>query len=378
MIKQLLDFIRANPDWERIIQAPPYCIKVSWSADYALFKYNQLNSDFSSPIVQGCRGVIIKFPEVKVVCAPFDKFFNYGEEHAAQIDWSTARVQEKIDGSLIKTWHHDGSWHVSTNGTIHASNAGTSIPGLTFFDVFCKAMPSRYCLEDFFNALDKKYTYMFEIVSPETRVTIDYKETALYYLGARNTHTLQEVSYPEETDDAVFFECVKLPKCYPLNTIEQCIEAAAQMSKDEEGFVVRDAAFNRIKVKSPEYLIAAKVRNNGVITVRRVIELMRAEKLDDFLAYAPQYTSFVKNILSTIDVITEAFNDSIYQLLRLVGANSASFNQPYLWIKQLPKQYQPFLFKVMQGKVANAREYVDGLRVSVLVDLIQQYEDCQN
>lgn len=291
-------------------------------------------------------------------------------------------MQEKIDGSIIKIWWSDEEdrWIISTNGAIFASRVEAGNAGRSFADLVYEAIETRGPTSYFFNSLFPGWTYTFELVGPFNRVVIDYPEPKLYFIGLRRNDTLKEAD-PKNSVGAHYavelLNYVDFPTSYSLKNLQDCIEAAAQMSKDEEGFVVRDAAFNRIKVKSPEYLIAAKVRNNGVITVRRVIELMRAEKLDDFLAYAPQYTSFVKNILSTIEVITEAFNDSIYQLLRLVGADSASFNQPYLWIKQLPKQYQPFLFKVMQGKVANAREYVDGLRVSVLVDLIQQYEDCQ-
>jgi hypothetical protein len=52
---------------------------------------------------------------------------------------------------------------------------------------------------------------------------------------------------------------------------------------------VSDANFNRIKVKSPEYLIAAHCANNGKLGLRTAIRLIREDKVDDFLAYAPMH-----------------------------------------------------------------------------------------
>jgi tRNA splicing ligase len=53
-------------------------------------------------VVQECRGLILdESANWRIVAFPYTKFFNYGEEHAASIDWSTACVQEKLDGSLM-------------------------------------------------------------------------------------------------------------------------------------------------------------------------------------------------------------------------------------------------------------------------------------
>ena len=40
-------------------------------------------------------------------------------------DWNTAKVQEKVDGSIVKLWfdHRLGKWQFSTNGVIRAEKA---------------------------------------------------------------------------------------------------------------------------------------------------------------------------------------------------------------------------------------------------------------
>lgn len=359
---QVLDFIRNNENWEELLAAEPYHIRASWDGDYVLLKYNQLGSDFTQEIVRECRGAIFYIPKhnhkrVQVVCYPFYKFGNYGESYVPEIDWSTASVQEKVDGSLIKMWYHDGSWHVSTNGTIHASQAGTSVSGVTFFGAVCKAMPRKYCLIDLFDALDKEYTYMFELVSPETRVTIEYKETALYYLGARNMYTLQEVAYPEDTDGAVFFECVKVPKRYPLNTIEQCIAATQSMGADEEGFVVCDAAFNRMKIKSPEYLMAARIRNNNVITVKRVVEAMRGGYIDDLYAYLPDYHPYIDDILNAYNYIAMKCDHAYRAVVERMQDNPSL--RLFEAVQVEDPEYRDYCFKRLSGRVCDEYDYLE-------------------
>lgn len=116
----LVDYIKTHPNWRSELSEKPYCLTIkkkdlNFGASYNIFSYNQIESDFSLPVVQVSRGIILKiteacFPEemeiedhvidIKVVCWPFSKFFNYSEPNAHSIDWSSAKVQEKIDGCL--------------------------------------------------------------------------------------------------------------------------------------------------------------------------------------------------------------------------------------------------------------------------------------
>src|SRR5271170_7082534 len=65
-------------------------------------KYSQIDSPMNEPIVRECRGLIVdQADDWRIVAAPYRKFFNHGEVHAAPIDWPTARVYEKLDGSLM-------------------------------------------------------------------------------------------------------------------------------------------------------------------------------------------------------------------------------------------------------------------------------------
>jgi hypothetical protein len=95
----LLDFIENNDNWEELLYEK--CVQVKYKDNLAIFNYN-LNLgieqgkeiDFTDPIVKVCRGIIVNLDNMDVVCFPFNKFGNYTEYYADDIDWKTARVQE--------------------------------------------------------------------------------------------------------------------------------------------------------------------------------------------------------------------------------------------------------------------------------------------
>lgn len=84
--------------------------------------YDQLKSDFKQVIVQQCRGIIVDTSNnFHVISLPYTKFFNYCESNAAKIDWKSARVTEKVDGSLMIMYYYKDEWHVSSSALPDAS-----------------------------------------------------------------------------------------------------------------------------------------------------------------------------------------------------------------------------------------------------------------
>lgn len=262
---RLCCFIAEHPnDWESLLTRE-YAIGVRKEGNLAIFNYGY-GCVFSEPLVQEARGIIIDWKNLEVVCWPFRKFGNYNESYADVIDWQSARVQEKVDGSIIKLWYdyENARWQFSTNGTIRAENAAVengSYGGLRFSDVIVKA--DNYA-DIPFDSLDKDCTYIFELVSPETQIVIKYGEASLYHIGTRNNKTGLEC----DVDIGI-----KKPASYPLGSLEECKRAAAALncgnpeSFDDvlaEGFVVVDANWNRVKVKSPDYLVMHRFKQVSV------------------------------------------------------------------------------------------------------------------
>ena len=78
MKSRILEYIKNNPDnWEQKLNKR--AIHTNHRDELVCFKYG-VEADFSDPLVCEARGIIIDIAEQKVVCWPFDKFFNVQEQ----------------------------------------------------------------------------------------------------------------------------------------------------------------------------------------------------------------------------------------------------------------------------------------------------------
>lgn len=353
----LSEFFNEHDNWRDILTNKPYCINISEEDKYILLKYNQIESDFSIPIVRECRGVIFRKSDMQCVCHPFDKFGNYGESYCPEIDWNSASVQEKIDGSLIKLWYDDGYWHVSTNGTIDANNAHLQCASpktgedMSFYDLFIHAL-QKSGLDDigrFDEVANHDCCYMFELVSPYNRVVIPYESAKLYFLGYRDMVSDKEYS-PETSGVKKFFD---IPKRFELHTLTDVVDSANQLPWDEEGYVVCDRYFNRVKIKSPEYVRAHYIRNNNVVTLKKIVEIVLSGESEEFRIYSNDYIDVLDDVENRIDeMCTKA--DSVAEGIdtTLQGkeyAEEVKSQDEYMW---------DFLFKYKKNKLS----FIDYLR----------------
>lgn len=307
---ELRDFILSHENWEELLTTDPYNLKISRDGDYIMFKYNQISSDFTIPMVREARGIIFRESDWGCVCEKFTKFGNYGESYCPDIDWATASVQEKVDGSLIGMFYDNG-WHICTNGTIDAFKAELNdVKYPTFGALVEDAMPISW--GEWEETADPKCTYMFELVSPYNRVVIPYEETKLYFLGMRDMEDGREWN-PEDSDMSHAFE---MPKRYPLHSLEDVQKAANALPWDQEGYVVCDKNFNRVKIKSPQYVMAHYARNNGVVNTERLVQIVLDGEQEEFLTYASDYADELKKVEETMyeigykafDKMKEIFN----------------------------------------------------------------------
>ena len=377
---ELVKFMNAHKkDWQKILSAEPYNIKISSApainGAYYLLKYNQLSSDFNLAFCREARGCIMYFDNLaqrfECVCHPFDKFGNYGESYVPEIDWRSAKVTEKVDGSLIKIWYH-GGWHISTNNTIDAHYAMNQNNDCSYYQLVLRALEKYGKVQDFFNALYPEVTYMFELVSPDNRMTVAYPEDRLYLIGARDKDEVFEldIDWIWEVFEHHVPGMIKKPKSYPLNTLEDCITAVEAMGADEEGFVVCDRLFNRVKVKSPAYLYASHLRFNNSITTKKVIKIVRDGCLDDFLAYSSDYAYKVESVLDAGRTLAAEMNCDWNILNAMKLPTKKDF---YLAAKNSP--YCDFLCKKYDGKPITAKEWLDNLPIDKITAMVEEVID---
>jgi len=339
---QLVEFIKSNPDWEQKLSEAPYYITIKRKDNFILFEYSQINSDFYNPIVKECRGIILD-NAFNPVCVPFYKFGNYGEGYVDALDWNSARVQEKVDGSLIKVWNYNDEWHISTNGTIDAKDAGMvdSSPYKSFYDLFMEAANnSKLYLWN----LEPDYTWMFELISPYNPVVVPYTEVSVRHIGTRNIHTLEEC----DIDIGI-----KKPKQYNFKSLEECITMASELPFTEEGYVVVDKQWHRNKVKSPAYVAVHHLKNNGMVTNSRIVKLIRENEHEEFLTYYPEFNEIFEKVQNRINEFIITMDKEILR----VGAYEIGTRGDFA---KLAKQTicPPVLFDWLDRKCKNAKEWL--------------------
>lgn len=304
---ELGKFCKGYADWRELLAKEPYCLKIKEDGPYTMFSYDQIRSDFNIKLVREARGIIFRTGEwEQPVCWAFNKFGNYGESYAPDIDWDTAFVTEKIDGSLMKIWW-DRDWHISTNGCIDAFKAklnNVKMPDFGYY--FLEALSKYYnSFGEFVSGLETHRTYMFELVGPYNRVVVPYDEPDLYFLGARTNSSGEEFYCSELVAEALGLDKFKRPAHYSLSSLDDCIKAAELKSWDDEGFVVADAHNNRVKIKSPAYVLAHFMRNNNVITRKHIIRVILENETAEFLCYAADY----KDVLEETQGLMNAYHN---------------------------------------------------------------------
>lgn len=348
------DFCKLHKENYAELLEKNYAIKTKVDGNLILFKYNQIKSKFTNPLVRECRGLILDKNTFDIVCRPFEKFGNFGEGYVPKLNWNKISVLEKLDGSLIKIYNYKGVWRSATNGTIDAFKADLSISFFrtaenevrsTFGDLVLHVLETMDYIE-VLDMLDEDYTYLFELCSPFNRVVVPHNEPKLYYLSSKHNETGEE---------KIFNLNFPRPIMYALTSLEDCVEAAKKLPYSEEGYVACDDKFNRVKIKSPAYVAIHHLRGEGTPSDKRILTLVRTGEVDEFLNYFPEYADVTnaihKKYLSFMKE-AESFLQYLNTFSELEKANRRKFAE---LVKET--NYADLAFKWLDGKINTVEEY---------------------
>lgn len=252
-----------------------------------LFQFNyDIRCDWNQPMVIECRSIILdRDRDWEIVARPFDKFFNAHQGFAAKIDWSTAKILDKLDGSMAIRYHYDGQWHWATRGM---PDAGGNVNGVqvSFYDLFQDAYRHQK-LED---PEDTDLTVLYEYTAPCNRVVVYYDKPKLTVIGGRyrdGTELLADTVAQLVNGEAI--------QSYTFSTMEETVSAALAINANaREGFVVIDNQFNRIKIKSPDYCARHQLKSSW--SLRNAIELIQLNRTDDIQGLEPHYAENLNEI----------------------------------------------------------------------------------
>ncbi len=336
-----------------------------------LLKYDQIESDMSLPEVQECRGLILEKGTWKVMCMSFFKFFNSAEGNAAKIDWNTAIVLEKLDGSLIQVYYDwvKGEWFAATSGTGEGEGEVNNKLGTTFNQLFWQTFEKFGSWVDSFN---NKHTYVFELTTPYNIVVKPHGESSVTLITIRNNETLEETPFQTLNQ---FGQLTNIPvvKYFALNNMDDLVKSLEEMPWSEEGYVVVDANFNRVKIKNPAYVaVHHTVTGNAY---HNVLQIIKDNEVDEYLAY------FVDRALEVNHLHTEfiSLQEDLEQVwLELdsfkasVDGNQKAFALEVFRVTQERnlKMFSGLFFSLSNNKVASVRDYLNTLDNKILYNLL--------
>jgi hypothetical protein len=320
-----------------------------------MLKYNQIESPMGERIVQECRGLILNEAEGwSVVSRPYDKFFNYGEGHASPIDWPSARVYEKLDGSLMTLYWYADQWHVASSGLPDAGGPVMGSSG-TFAELFWRVWNELgYRLPT-----DTGCCYMFELMTPHNRVVVPHQTCRIVLHGAREIATGIECKPEIFASDSVAWEVVR---SYPIATLDDVVAMAATLKPMEhEGYVVVDKDFRRIKVKSPQYVAMAHMKDN--FTVGRMLELVRTNEGEEFLGYFPELRADYERVRSV-------YREFCAEARMAYSAIRDEPTQKDFAMKAKDSRFAPVLFAMRNRKAEGPEDFIKTATMTAAIRLL--------
>ncbi len=249
-------------------------VNATYHDDLVLFNYTQ-EAQYQ-PVAAwnwfeaNSRGLIHHAITGECVARPFSKFWNYGQIFPMP-GTRLIEVTEKMDGSLGILYFHKDQWKIATRGSFTGEQA-------QWATAWFQKNHAHF-------AFDEGMTLLFEIIYPENRIVVNYGSYAgLVLLGARNRRFGHEL-YAAELDVIAEAFGFMRPKSYTFDSIDAILNAAAALSANEEGWVLRYSDNTRFKIKGDAYQMAHRILTG--CNFRHVLEAVEKGKYDLLIAGVP-------------------------------------------------------------------------------------------
>lgn len=263
-------------------------IKSNLYEDRLVLNYSQIDGDKHDTMSKECRALILHYPETdKVMSRSFDRFFNYNEDpRTDEYNILKSKIYEKVDGSLISVYHDSKELCIGTRSMAFAE--GETPIGVSYKDLVLRVRP--YLFDTINKRMNPKLvsesTFIFELCTPENRVVKQYDGDRLFLLGVRNkiTGEFQDDWVVDQIAGKLGFD---RPEEIWLNSYEAIAKNISKLPAMDEGYVCNWDNW-RIKIKNPAYLAIAHLRENGVISPKRIAKLIFLEDEEEYLGYFPE------------------------------------------------------------------------------------------
>ena len=306
-------------------------VKVKCYENLGLYclNYDQINSPKFHDVADWCRGIIVD-TYFNIVCRPFKRFYNLGEDGKSKdIDISKFYVAEKLDGSLVKVYYYKDMWQIATRGTAFAETQLFTPLGPTketFKEIILNEIGiTNEQFQDFCKSylqLDVNNTYLFEFASNVNRIVVNYENPVFAFLCSVN-NTTGKTSLDFDIRNKICRhknKTIRNANLYEFKGMDDLMNIVSNMQGvEQEGFVLYSKFDTEmIKIKLPSYLNLHLIRGEG-LTMKRIYSLIYQGEVDEYVSYFEDDRSVIISVKKEIDTFCSKANLLFNKLKRKVG-----------------------------------------------------------
>jgi hypothetical protein len=267
-----------------------------------ILDYDMIEAPKHHPIVNECRGLILEENTWDVVCKPFNRFFNLGENPSndKSFNWEHSTALDKEDGSLMNLWKYRDKLYCSTRFSFASHPIGVGLDTWENYFFSCLNLDgANDVMQDYG---EYPITLSFEFCSPYNKVVRSYSAPQVFLLAAHDNWILSEISDSYVNDFAQMINVAR-PRLHRFANVQEVQDfIAAEADKDAtfEGVVVKDCNTLRMKIKNSSYLALHRMRGNGdnMFHPKNLVAFVLQQKdRDELLVYFPEVKPFLDKMV---------------------------------------------------------------------------------
>lgn len=355
-----------------------YAEQTSDNKIYHIFNYRLASYEsFMNPkvadsyIALSARGIMFDVTDkenIKISSRPMNKFFNIEQGEVDRSNMKLVGYMDKLDGSLISTYLHNGELKLKTKGSIKSEQA---IAAMEWLD-----LPENSEMKNFlkFHTEKNNLTVNMEWTAPDNQIVLFYPEASLRILNMVNNKngkilTAENIDKENLVNKDIFVKSHKIPNMSLDNIIE-----SIRNEQGNEGYILEfsDSEGNShlVKVKNIWYVNLHQIKSN-LNTTAKIIETIIDETSDDVRVLFAEDKHFLDNITRLENVVSPRISKIEADIEKFYSDNKKLSRKDYAIKAQ--SELQPYMSLAMNlyiGKETNYKEFFKKQIDKIFSDII--------
>ena len=355
-----------------------YAEQTSDNKIYHIFNYRLASYEsFMNPkvadsyIALSARGIMFDVTDkenIKISSRPMNKFFNIEQGEVDRSNMKLVGYMDKLDGSLISTYIHNGELKLKTKGSIKSEQA---IAAMEWLD-----LPENSEMKNFlkFHTEKNNLTVNMEWTAPDNQIVLFYPEASLRILNMVNNKngkilTAENIDKENLVNKDIFVKSHKIPNMSLDNIIE-----SIRNEQGNEGYILEfsDSEGNShlVKVKNIWYVNLHQIKSN-LNTTSKIIETIIDETSDDVRVLFAEDKHFLDNITRLENVVSPRISKIEADIEKFYSDNKELSRKDYAIKAQSELQtYMSLAMNLYIGKETNYKEFFKKQIDKIFSDII--------